>query len=133
MESRKEQFIPREYLLTPREYQLIGGTTEEGDWPQDIPFGITQRMTIAEIAEGRRRLANYPDPFIGHALGYGKPVVIQFPEIDPEDGHVLGEAKFIGFWDKDKKEAVLAEDQEEFDREIKRKIEELIRKKKNIL
>ena len=130
MENKKEQFIPREDLLTPKEHRLIGGTTEEGNWPEDVPFGITyKRMPIAEIAEGRRRLANFPDPFIGHALGYGRAVVIQFPEIDPEDGHVLEEPRFIGFWDKDKKEVILAKDPEEFDKEVKGKIEELMRKK----
>src|SRR3989344_5817047 len=99
MENKKEQFIPREYLLTPKEHHLIGGTTEKGDWPEDVPFGITQGMSIAEIAEGRKRLANHPDPFIGYALGYGRQLVIQFPEIDSKSGKVFGGPKFIGFWD----------------------------------
>lgn len=122
MEKKEKQFIPREYLLTPREHHLIGGTTEEGDWPENVPFGITRGMPIAKIAEERRRLANYPDSFIGHALGYGRPIVIQFPEIETKTGHVSGEPKFIGFWDSQAERVMPAANQERFDAEVKAKL-----------
>lgn len=124
-EDKEVQEIPVGDLFTPAEHDLIVSTPEPGDWPVNIPIAVTKGEPIELVAEQRtRKLAQFLSTDRGFALGYGRSLVIQFPDLDPVTGETIGEPKFIGLWDDEKRRVEMAENPEEFDREVKERLAE---------
>lgn len=121
--ENREKEIARFDLLTPREIELIGGTREEGWSQDDVPVAIIKGESIERVARLRKeRLAHFHSAIIGFAVGYDRTLVINFPDLDTATGKVLDEPKFIGFWDDKDRRFLAAEDPENFDQEVKKRL-----------
>lgn len=129
--ENREKEIARSDLLTPKEHEFIGGTREEGWGQDDVPIAIINGESIERVARLRKeQLANYRSEILGSALGYGKPLVVSFADLDLKTGKVLGESRFIGLWNKQTEQSEPAADPDKFDREVKERSRNIRKREK---
>lgn len=104
MESEeRETKVAREDLMTPLEHQLFGSTPEEGEFPVNVPLGIsTKRYSNNEISEARKSTGFVKTDILAWSLGYKQQTLaISLEEIDLQTGELKNPPRFLGFWDSE--------------------------------
>ena len=116
-----EAWTPFE-LMTPDEGWLMGSTSPSEAVDRNRPVALSRGKSLEDVKEQRKLLLAdfHSTASISAALGYDRPLVVEFSDINSE-GEVVREIKYKGFWDDENEEVVSPPNPDTFDQEVKEK------------